>query len=177
MSEGAKMQSESFRSLFKPMETVHRIIWIAYVAAIPAYVCVAYMFFGATADVTPALSNPLTIPLVILSLLNVVLAPYIPRFLLSDSRLRQMLDRQPDTETILSPDEQRLRAIVPAFFVGFILRLAFNEAIALYGLVLAFISKSFVAVLPFAIVSFALNWMVPLPLDEAVKRIARLGVE
>ena len=71
--------------------------------------------------------------------------------------------------------EQQLLGVVLALFVGFIVRLAFNESIALFGLELAVLSRSFVGILPFAIVSFVLNWIVPLPLDEALKRTASVG--
>ncbi len=85
-------------------------------------------------------------------------------------------DRLARIKTI-SPDEQRLLALVPYFFVGFIVRLAFNESIALYGFVLAFFSRSFVAILPFAMISLILNWTVPFPLDSALDRAASLGLK
>jgi hypothetical protein len=166
------MQSETFRALVKPMETVHRIIRLAFIAAVPMYVCVAYALFAQSAPgVGPLLSNPLTIPLVTISVLTAVLAPYMPGLRLPEARLRQLLNQQPDTQ------EQRLLALVPSFYVGFIVRLAFNESIALYGFVLAFISRSFVAVLPFAIVSLALNLIVPLPVDSMLRRTASLGLQ
>ncbi len=172
------IQSETFRSLVKPMETVHRVIWLVYIATVPIYVCLAYVFFARTA---PGATRPegisFTIPVVILALLTAVLAPYVPRQLLSDSRLRQVLNRPTDPKATISPDEQRLLALVPMFFVGFIIRLAFNEAVALYGLVLAFGSHSFVVILPFAIASLALNLMVPFPLDSALARAASLGLQ
>jgi hypothetical protein len=189
------MQSENFRALIEPIATVHRIIWLAFLGAVLAYVGVAYDLFDKNASGgAPLLSNPLTIPFVIISLLCAVLAPYVPRSLLPDSRLRQLIDQPPeviardprtgivDEERLakirtLSSDERRLLVLVRTLFVGFIVRLAFNESISLYGMVLAFISRSFVAVLPFAIVSFVLNLMVPSPLDEALKRAESLGLQ
>jgi hypothetical protein len=190
------MQSETFRSLVKPTETVMRILRLAFLAMVLIYVCIAYLTFGRDAPGVMPQSNPLTIPLAVLSLVAATLAPYAPRLLLSDSRLRELLDRQPDPETLardrrtgkvdkdrlariktLSPDEQRLLALVPAFFAGFIVRLAFNESIALYGLVLVFISRSFVPVLPFAVVSLALNLMVSPALDSELRRVAGLGLQ
>ncbi|HEY6301182.1 MAG TPA: hypothetical protein VIW95_16200 [Candidatus Binatus sp.] len=190
------MQSETFRSLVKPTETAMRVLRLAFLAMVPIYVCIAYQTFGRDAPGVMPQSNPLTIPLAVLSLVAAALAPYAPRLLLSDSRLRELLDRQPDPETLardrrtgkvdkdrlariktLSPDEQRLLALVPAFFAGFIVRLAFNESIALYGLVLAFISRSFVALLPFAVVSLALNLMVSPALDSELQRVAGLGLQ
>ena len=189
------MQSETFRSLVEPLEIIRRVIWIAFLGTIVAYVGVAYAFFGNTGSGAEALrSNPLTIPFAILSVAAAVLAPIMPRLIATDSRLRQVIDRPPealatDPKTgavseyrlakikLLSVDEQRLIALVSGSFVPFIVRLAFNESIALFGLVLAFTSKSFVAVLPFAVLGFVLNLMVPSLLDSALSRAASLGIE
>ncbi|MGA9724505.1 MAG: hypothetical protein WBQ86_18740 [Candidatus Binatus sp.] len=171
------MQSDTFRSRVKRTETAHRVIWLAFIAAVPVYVAVATGSLVRLPSVRHPAPISFTISIVILSLLTAVLAPFVSSLLLPDSRLRQLLNRQPDPQASISPDEQRLLAIFPACFPGFLVRLALNEAIALYGLVLAVISRSFVAVLPFALVSFALNWMVPLPLDEALKRMASFGVK
>jgi hypothetical protein len=185
------MLSDTFRSLNQPMETACRLVWLAFVAAVPIYVCVVFVLNQTAPSATPP---PLTVPMVVISLLSAVLAPYMPRLLLPDSRLRDLLNRPPDPEAMarnpwtgkvneerlakiksMSPDEQRMLALVPNFYVGFIVRLAFNESIALYGLVLAILSRSLVALLPFAIVSLLLNLIVPLPLDSALKRAASLG--
>ncbi len=174
------IESESFRSLVKPQATVHRIIRLLFIAAVPMYVCMAYVVLAQnTPGVRAPSSNPLTIPFVILSVLGAVLAPYMPRVLLPDSRLRQLLNRPPDQQVTsgISPDEQRMLALLPNFFAVFLVRLAFNESIALYGFMLALFSKSFVEILPFAIVSVALNLMVPLPLDSMRQRTAGLGLQ
>ncbi len=172
------MESETFSSMIQPMAAVHRMIRTAFVGAIPVYVVVAYVGLGsASPGATPGVPGLIKITTVALSLMTAALAPYVPRLLFPDSRLRQLLDRPPDPKADISPDEQRLLALVGYLFAGFVARLGFNEAIALYGLVLAILSKTFVTVLPFAVVSFALVWKVPLPLDEALKRSASIGVE
>ena len=160
------------------MATVQRIIWMAFVAAVLMYVVVAYLLVGQGGSGAGRL-HPLTIPFVVLSVLGAVLAPYMPGILLPDSRLRQMLDRQSDAQATdrFSADERRLLALFPNFYVGFIVRLAFNETIGLYGFMLALFSKSFVVILPFAIVSVALNLMVPLPLDSMMRRLTNLGLQ
>jgi hypothetical protein len=189
------MHSQTFRSLVQPLETIRRVIWIAFLATVLGYVAVAYAFFGKSgSDVEALRANPLTIPLVVLSVVTALLAPIMPRMIAPDWRLRQLISRPPealarDPRTgavyeerlakikMLSVDEQRLFALLNSSFVGFIVRLAFNESIALYGMVLAFTAKSFVAVLPFAIVSFVLNLMVPSLLDYAMSRATSLGIE
>ncbi|HVA40049.1 MAG TPA: hypothetical protein VNF49_05255, partial [Candidatus Binataceae bacterium] len=65
--------------------------------------------------------------------------------------------------------------LVPAFLVPFIVRLAFNESIVLYGLVLAQFSRSFLTILPFALVALALDLTVSPKLDSSFARAANLG--
>jgi hypothetical protein len=188
------MHSEKLLSLVKPLENLRRIVWAAFIASTVAYVILAYAFFGQTGAGVEALSsNPLTIPFVILSIAMAVLAPIVPRRMMSDARMRQLISRPPealarDPRTgavnqdrlakikALAPDEQQLYALVSISFAPFVVRLAFNESIVLYGLVLAFLAKSFVAVLPFAVVSFALNLIVPSLMDSAMSRAASLGL-
>jgi ATP synthase subunit C len=187
--------SETLLSLIRPLEASRRIIWLGFLFTVLVYVCIAWTFSAQTgSDTGSSPSKTFTILLVILSLLAAVLAPIVPRLMVPDSRLRQLINqppeglaRNPRTHTLdedrlariktLTVDEQRLLALVSAMFVGFIVRLAFNESIALYGLVIAFFSRSFVAILPFAIVSLALNFMVPTLLDLALKRATSLGLE
>ena len=171
------MPSQNFRAMVKPMATVHRLIWIAFVAAVPFYVCVAYLTIDRSASgAIPGPPLSFKIYIVALSLLAAVLAPYVPRRLLPDSRLRQLLDREPDPAAIISPDEQRLLALVRYLFLGSSYvwhSMSRSPCTALYWLSL----PSFVTALPFAVVSFVLVWKVPLPLDEALKRTASIGVE
>jgi hypothetical protein len=174
------MESEAFRAEVKPQEIVHRIIWIAFVGVIPMYVCAAYLLLGRAATGDRLLpSQPLTIPFVILSVLGAGLAPYMPRIVLPEARIRQLLSGASGSQARagISADEYSLLVLLPNFFVGFIVRLAFNESIALYGFVLALLSKSFSAILPFAIVSFALNLMVPMPLNSVRQRLAGLDLQ
>jgi hypothetical protein len=191
------MQSETFHSLIKPIETIQRKLWLAFLATVPMYVCLAYVQVGRpTSGVTPLQATPLAVVVVTMSLLAAVLGPYVPRLMFSESRLRKLLSRGVDPETLardpktgtvneerlariksISPDEQRLLALVPTFFGAFIVRLAFNESIVLYGLLMAFFSGALIAILPFAIVSFALNLIVPSPLNMALERTASLGLQ
>jgi hypothetical protein len=76
----------------------------------------------------------------------------------------------------LSPDERHLLVLVSGSYSTFSVRLALNQSIAMFGLALAIATKSFVAILPFASVSFALNLMVPSLLDFAMSRAAILGI-
>ncbi len=191
------MQSETFRELIRPIEKVRRVIWLAFIATVPLYIFSEYAQLGWPATGASSLrSNPMVVSLVLISLLCALAAPWMPGFLLPDARLREFLGKRPDLEELarggqvqavnqerlarirtLAPDEQRLLALVPRFFTGFIVRLAFNESIALYGLVLASLSRNFVAMIPFAALSLVLNLAVSPKMDSDFERVARIGTQ
>jgi hypothetical protein len=104
----ASMQSETFRSLVKPTETIQRRIWLGFLATVPMYICLAYVRLGRpTSSVTPPQSSPLAIPVVTMSLLAAILAPYVPRLMLSESRLRKLFNREPNPEAPRPPPSNR----------------------------------------------------------------------
>ena len=176
------------------MERVRQVIWLAFIGAIVMYVCVAYLMFGARGsmgDLAP--HNPLFAPFVIVSLLSAAGSRWIPASLVSDHKLRAILKRDPNPESLarnpqtgkvdadrlqkikmLSPHEQRLFVAAGALFAPFVVQLAFNEAIALYGLVLSNVSRSFLPILPFAAVALALQLTVSPKLDSTLKRAGNL---
>jgi len=184
------MLSEPFRELTRAMARVQRIVWCGFSGAILIYVGVIYMEFGIFAAGSRAQrSNPLFVPLAVLAVVNAIASLWITDVLLPKRRLRAILDRQPDPEALarvypgapLDPerlarikslplDEQRLLALVPAVYIAFIVRLAFGNAIALYGLVLSQFSRSLVPMLPFAIVALVFNLRVSPDLESRLER-------
>lgn len=70
----------------------------------------------------------------------------------------------------LSDEERRLAAGAPTAFTVFMVEIASYEAIALYGIVLAFIARNPMAVVPFGLASFLLIWTVPSNLDQFFDR-------
>ncbi len=185
------MQSPTFSALIEPMARVRRIIWLAFNAATIIYVLIAYMMFGSggsMAAIVPA--NPLAIPLIIIGALTALLSRRVSALIMPDRRLREIVARDPDPQSLarnqrtrridpnrlqkirsLSPHEQRLLAVASALFTPFVVRMALNESIALYGLVLSFISQSFPPVLPFAAVALALNLTVSPKLEPDLERV------
>jgi hypothetical protein len=187
--------SQTSHSLIKQHERVCRIIWLAFLAAVPAYVCAVYLvdLLHPQTEIPPEAIKLFSKCLVVVSIVAAILAPIVPRWLVSDSRMRQLIDEPPEalardakigwvSEDLLSkiktlsPDEKRLYALLAASFAPFMIRLAFNESIALFGLVLALFSRSVLVILPFAVVSFALNLMVPPPVDSARTRLRSLSI-
>lgn len=194
------MHSDTFLSLVKPLEKLRRIGWLTNLVGTVAVAAAAFGFAffaqpGSGAEVLR--SNPLTIPpipLVILSVAAAVLAPIVPRLMMSEARMRRLINQPPEAFAgdprmgaavykdrlakikTLAPDERQLLALVSGSYSPFSVRLAINQSIAMFGLALALATKSFVAVLPFAVVSFALNLMVPSLMDSAMRRAASLAI-
>jgi len=162
-----------------------------------AYVGVLYLFFGFPGGSFHALrSNPLSIPLGVLAVLTAIASLWIADVLLPKHRLRAVLDRQPDPEALarvnpavpldperlariesLPQDEQRMLALVPLITTAFIVKLAFGNAIALYGFVLGYLSRSLAPIVPFAIVSLILNLRVSPSLDSWLERSAKRAAQ
>jgi hypothetical protein len=197
---GATMHSETFLSLVKPLEKLRRIGWLTNLVGTVAFAAAvyAYAFLAQPGSGVDALrSNPPTvppIPLVIVSVAVAVLATIVPRLMMSETRMRRLMSQPPEAFAgdprmgaavykdrlakikSLSPDKQHLLALVSGSYSTFPVRLALNQSIAMFGLARALATKSFVVVLPFAVVSFALNLMVPSLLDFAMSRAASLGI-
>jgi hypothetical protein len=75
----------------------------------------------------------------------------------------------------LSAGERRQLSGANAGFVPFMVQLAVAGAIVLYGLVLAVVSHSWRSILPFAIVTIALQLTMSPKVDSALERAARLA--
>jgi hypothetical protein len=193
------MQSPTFYELVRPMERFQRILQLGFIAAIALYILMAYVLFGWPAsnlsNWDPLLKNPVTVPLAVISFLTAVASLWVPGLLLPDRQLRELSGRKPDPEAlarnprtgrvdadrlaklkVLQPMEQRLLSLPGLSFTPFLVRLALNESIALYGFVLSILSKTLLPVIPFAVVAIGLQLTVSPKLDSQFERAARLGV-
>ena len=100
----------------------------------------------------------------------------LPRHMLSDERLQRALQSDPDPRALsknpqtgrvdeeragkiqaLGSLERKLMVLPGVFFTPFILRLVLNQAVSIFGLVLAFLSHSFAPIVPFTAAAIALN--------------------
>jgi hypothetical protein len=170
------MHSEVFASLIQPIQTTRTIIWVALNVAILAYVGVACSLFGVPSSTADAFGHPLAMPLIALAVANAVAGRVLPPMMLPRQRLHDLLNRDteprdlardPRTGTVdnerlrklqtLPQREQRLIAIAQASFSPFIVQLALQESVALYGLILAFLSKTAAPLIPFATAALILN--------------------
>jgi hypothetical protein len=180
------MPSEAFTNLRRSLETQRTVVWLALLAAIPLYVFVTYVQFGPMTWKSGVFSHPFAIPLAVLAVIAAVAARVLPPMLLPKDRVLELLTRDPhppdvardprtgavDSDRLsriraLPPEEQRLLAVAQASFGPFIVRLALHESIALYGLVLAFLSKESLPIVPFAAAALLLNLTVSPRLDDS----------
>ena len=118
----------------------------------------------------------------------------VERVLLSDARLQEAMRSDPDPEALardprrgivdgerlqkiqsLTSAERKLLRLCGLFFASFIIRLSMNEAIAIYGVVLAFLSRSLIPMLPFAVAAIALNVACRPRIDPFLERATYLA--
>lgn len=170
------MRSPRLSAAVRGTERVMRIAHSTYIAAVPGYAVFLLCLFGwpTRSDATWP-RNPMTVPVVVLSIISAILMQLVSKIVLSDFSLRRMLATEPAGETDdLSPQERRLVSIAPAFFVPFLAQLALGEAIALFGVVLGCFSHSILPFLPFGGLSLALLLRVPPSLDPFFERAENL---
>src|SRR5262249_51550216 len=152
---GRGMVSQAFSSLVESIQRTRTIIWLALNAAIVLYVGLACFMFGVPSTVRDAFSHSMALPFVVLAVAAAVGARVVPSMMLPQQRVDALLSREADPRELardprtgsldserlatiqtLPQYEQRLLAVAQASLVPFIVRLALQESIALYGLVL-----------------------------------------
>ena len=161
----------------RPTERLLRVLRLAYVGAIPLYAIVLL----ATSGGWPAPGNawfpysPMTLPITIVAAITVISSRSVSRSMLSDGALERMLSTETRSSVPgLRPEEQKLAALAPKLVVPFIVEFAFYEAVALYGLVLGFLSHSLALFLPFGVLAIGLLLSLPVSLDPLLDRAYKL---
>ena len=187
------MFSRTFRELIRPMERVHRVLWIMFNGSILAYVAVIYFLFGLPAGGVEALrSNPLSVPLGVAAVVTAIVSLWIADLVLPKWKIRAVLNRRlepDDTASVaqasladmerlariqaLSHNERPMSALIPLILNALIVQLAFGNAVALYGLMLGYFSQSLAPMLPFVILALILNLRVSPNLDTWLERAAK----
>ena len=186
------MISDALRELVRPVESVNRILWIAMTASICINAYVA--FLTAERAERPSEASPaLTLSLAGAALVAGIVSLLVARHFLSDERLRTAMRSDPDPRALaknpqtgavdevrlqkiqaLGSMERKLLRLTGVFFTPFILRLVLNEAISIFGLVLALLSHSFTPILPFTAAAIALNLTCLPRMDALLERGAQL---
>jgi hypothetical protein len=171
------MRSPELSTAVRPTERLLRVLRLVYVGAIPLYAIVLL----ATSGGWPAPGNawfpysPMTLPITILAAMTVISSRSVSKSMLSDGALERMLSTEASSSVPgLTPEEQKLAALAPKLVVPFIVEFAFYEAVALYGLVLGFLSHSLLLFLPFGVVAIGLLLSLPVSLDPLLDRAYKL---
>ena len=186
------MKSPAVRELLRPAMLVNSILWFVLTASIFIYGLVAHLLAQRSPGPTEV-SDAFELALAGVAILTGFGSLLVARIFLSDDRLREAMRSDPDPEALarhpklgivdeerlrkiqsLSSSERKLLQLPGLYFTPFILRLVLNEAIAIYGFALAFVSHSLTPMLPFAAAAIALNLTCLPRIDPVLNRAARL---
>lgn len=159
-------------------------VWLVMTASIPVYVGAMYILFGSTLLEPFPSSEPLIMVFGALGLAFAVVPSRVVCEVLdryhaeSASRARHGeavgVDREPSSRPeALGPDGRRTPTVADASSAAFFVRLALNESIALFGVVLAFQLQQFWPVVPFAAAALVLN-LLAAPRSDAGDSTSRL---
>ncbi len=177
------MNSPEFDQLVRAQSFIRRILWFSMTLSILVLLALVHLLpmFEGDAGVEP---TPLRAAFGCVAIINGLVSLLLPRFMLSDERLRKELNTEFDPTRFqradspgignLNPDEQKLYGVVATSFIPFILRMALNESIALLGFVLSAVTKSPESLIPMALVALGLNLAAFPRLDALVARASRL---
>lgn len=157
------MPSSKFRAVIAPQARTLNIIWFAFLAAPFTYTFIGWVV---TRDGRPAAETDVPVGLLqavlLLAATVLTLASYVyPRRALAEARLRGLLagpfpGRPPAGTADLEPVEQRLVLLFPHYQTTMIVSFAMRESIAIFGLVLAILTGSFLVMVPWSIVAVGL---------------------
>jgi len=187
------MSSPALRELLRPAIFVNSMLWFVLTASIFIYAAVAFLLERSGPGPTE-LPSGLQMALSVVATLTGAASLLVPRVLLSDDRLRQVMKRDADPVALarhpklgtvnedrlrkiqaLDGSERKLLQLPGLYFTCFILRLVLNESIVIYGLVMAFLSHSFAPILPFAAAAVLLNLTCFPRIEPLLERAGRLA--
>lgn len=168
----------------QPIKRMYQLIWASLTAAVLLYLLVLVFISGQVSGMPSTIDPLLRGVLAVLGGLVGVSSLLHHSHTQSDSYLRRMMSRdmQPrDIEekarkmtprnrsdaasvadavsklALLTPFDRRRYALAADGFLPFVLNLALNEAVALFGFVIAILSRDLWSYLPFGITAIALN--------------------
>jgi hypothetical protein len=167
-------------------------IWVVISVSIGLYGVVAWVK-AEPPGILLAELEPLPSALAVTALLTAGVSLLVPRFLLSDKKLHACLQPEPNARELatnaetgvvdldslakiqaLDPSEQKLARIPGLYFTPFILRIVLNDAIAIYGLVLSFMTQTFAPIVPYLAVALLLNLTAMPRLDGLMERASQI---
>ena len=172
--------SRQLEQLLKSARFTTNILRFVLLFSLVIYVGVVYMLSQQGPEKPVPEMFPLALGVVTLMQAGAIVM--LPRFMLSDSRLRAATGPdapmpQPSlagTVEALPDHEKRLGRVPMVHFTPFILGLVLSESIGIYGLVLSMMSNTLPPMLPFIGVAAALMLFAVPSLDSVLERVSRL---
>jgi len=171
--------SPEFEELLKPRVFATQILWSALTFSILIYVFIAYKVEANNAESGPAALEPVMLyAMYAVAALTVIGSLVIRSVFFSQTRLKKMLSKEVSVERLalnpqtgqldqtraekikrMSGNELKAIGLTGQMFTPFIFILALNESVAIYGLILSFLSFRGEVMLPFAAAAIMLNVM------------------
>jgi hypothetical protein len=168
-----------FEAVLKPKSNISKMIWVALTFTHLLLIFMAYFLTSQIAEpkhIEPTIVYALAAVALVDGLISFFV---IPNLFLSETKIKDALSTEVNIKTLatdsetgqldtnilskyekLSSSERKLLKLSMIYFTVLVLRLALNEAVTLFGFVLAFLSGKFVMLLPFAAVGIMLNFSI-----------------
>lgn len=187
------MISDELKELIRPVVLVQRIIWFVIVGSIIFYIGFVYIFVGENKALATPIGGYIEPLIYVLAGASVLGSILYYRYALSESRIRQFMDKDADIKSMvtnprtkevdrakfdrlnsLSDHDAKIYSLMFDLQKITILVLILNELTAIFGSVLAFVYDDAQKIIPFAIASLVLSfWMFPRHLS-LIKRVKSL---
>jgi hypothetical protein len=171
------MHSPELRAVLRSQQQVLTILWAALIASAAIYVVVSFLV--APAEV-PEAPQELVIVLGIVAVAVAIASMVMPRKLLPDNAVRgRMQAKRPaavGAHKRLSEREQRLASVAGLYMAPWLVGMVLAEAVAIFGLVLVFITGDPNMVIPFAVVGAALMLLKRPNVSAFVEHAEKLSV-
>ena len=172
------MPSETLKQALKPRILVMNILWFALTLTILLYVALAYVLNSERQPEQP-FENSLRTALYLIALSIGVLSLLFRSRSLSEGHVYDKLKEEVDPQALatnretgvidqerlkiiksLTPLETKVAGLSGMYFTAMLISLAMNEAVALFGLLLAILERRPEPVIPFAVAGLALNLII-----------------
>lgn len=183
------MPSETLKRVLKPRVFVMRLLWAMMTFTILVFVGFAYFLNLQGQSPQPA-GNSLKMALYLIAGAIAALSLLLRSRMLSEGHIYDKLKEEVDPhglatnretgqidqgrlQTIkgLTPLEMKAVGLSGMYFTALILSLAMNEAVAMFGMLLAILEQRFEPVIPFAAAALALNLLVFPRFNQFVDRV------
>ena len=172
------MPSETLKQVLMPRILVMNILWFALTLTILLYVALAYVLNSKGQPAQP-FENSLRTALYLIAASIGVLSLLLRSRSLSEGHVYDKLKEEVDPQALatnretgeidqerlkiiksLTPLEVKVAGLSGMYFTAMLISLAMNEAVALFGLLLAILERRPEPVIPFAVAGLALNLII-----------------